>query len=323
MNDTHFQPIPLSMADRFGPAFPADIPGFADTEDSPFLVPANPGYVFDNIDALRILRQVWVRELDRPEHQHRKGLYVSGPTGSGKTSFIEQFFARIDVPMIRVTWNPKREAEELVSSQTMIDGDLFPQDQAIAIAARLGIPVLINEVDLADPAELMGLADVVEKGLITLTNGTSFIAKRGFLVFATGNTSGTDDDSGIYHGTRSQNAAFLRRFFHIHMGYMSEQQELEFLESQFPGVSFDLLSAASKVVTRLRSAFEGTAGNERLSSPISRPEVTDWVDMMQRFSNLKDKGTNVAEFSLDLCYASRLSESDRTAVHQILQACWT
>lgn len=324
--DASFNTITMNMADRgFGQQYQANIIGFADN-NSPWLVPVDPDYVFDNVEAMRLMHQVWVREWERPDGRHRKGIYFHGPTGSGKTSFVEQFFARLNVPLLRVTWNPKREADELISTQTLVDGDLLPRDQAIAIAAKQGLPLLINEVDLADPGELMALADVVEKGLITLPSGQSFTAKRGFLVFCSGNTAGSEDDYGIHHGTRSQNAAFLRRFFHFRMEYPTEEAEAAFLRKVFPNVSGEpleaVVEAAAKVAVKIRQAFEGTADKERLSAPISRPEVIDWVDMMFRFAPLTNKGVNVAIWAMDVCFANRLNEADRHTVHSIVENCF-
>lgn len=323
-SSTRFAVVPMNLADRgFGEQFRAGMaPGFADASDSPWLVPINPDYLFDNVNAMRMMQQCWAREWERPEHRHRKGIYFHGPTGSGKTTFVEQFFARLGVPIVRTTWNPKREAEEMVATQTLVDGDLLPKDQAIAIAARLGIPVLINEIDLADPGELVALNDIVEKGLITLPSGQTFMAERGFMVFVTGNTAGTDDEAGIHHGTHSQNVAFLRRFFHVQMDYPEVQQEVEFLQANFPSAGQVLLENAAKVAVKIRQAFAGTADKERLQSPISRPELLDWVEMTFRFAGLKDRGVNVATFAMDMCFSRRLSEADRVTVHQIVENCF-
>lgn len=324
MNSSNrFQLVPMNMVERgFGEQYKAMCPGFADDHGSPWLVPIDPDYVFDNVDAMRMLQQAWAREWERPVSRHRKGVYFFGPTGSGKTSFPEQFFARLNVPLLRATWNPKREAEEMVCTQTLVDGDLLPKEQAIALAARQGLPVLINEVNLGDPGELMALADVVEKGLITLPSGQSFTAERGFMVFCTGNTAGGDDETGVYHGSHNQNAAFLRRFFHCHMGYPDTAQEIAWLRATFPNAGDVLIENAAKVAVKIRQAFEGTADKERLSAPISRPELLDWVEMIFRFANLKDKGKNVAIYAMDFCFSARLSDADRMTVHSIVENCF-
>lgn len=320
MSDNTFTIQDMDMAAcGFGAKYAKSmIPAF-EPNDSQWLVPVNPGYCFDNVDALRMMYQSWSREWTRPDHRHRKGIFFSGDTGCGKTSFVEQYFARINVPLLRTTWNPKREAEDMVHTTTLVDGMTLVQDQNIAIAAKLGLPVLINEIDLAEPGELMALADIVEQGLITLPSGKSFIAKRGFVVYCTGNTAGSDDEAGIYHGTRSQNTAFLRRFFHVQMSYPSEEADVEFLKEALPDASDGILESAARVAKKIRDAFNGTADKDRLSAPISRPELLDWVEMMHNFSPLKKQGVKVAEFALDMCFSRRLSESDRTVVHSILE----
>lgn len=305
----------------FGPAFAGGhVPTYVGLSSTPWHVPLDPEYVFDQVDAMRILVQAWIREHTRPDHAHRKGVYLHGPTGTGKTSLPEQFFARLGVPLIRTTWSPKREAEEMIASKTIIGGDLLPVDQAIAIAARNGYPVLINEIDLADPAELVNLNDVIEKGLIVLPDGTSFMAERGFFVCATANTAGEGDETGNYHGTGPLNGSSLRRFYSVEVGYPSEEAEATFLATKLPNVAKDLLEAAAKVVTRIRQAYTGTLDGKRLASPISRPEAVDWIDLMGRFAYLKTRNIPVAEYAMGFAFSNRLSRKDQLVVEELVKA---
>lgn len=305
----------------FGPAFAGgQVPTYVGLSSTPWHVPVNPEFVFDQVDAMRILVQSWIREHTRLDHVHRKGVYMHGPTGTGKTTLVEQFFARLGVPLIRTTWSPKREAEEMIASKTIIGGDLLPVDQAIAIAARNGYPVLINEIDLADPAELVNLNDVIEKGLIVLPDGTSFTAQRGFCVFATANTAGEGDETGSYHGTGPLNGSTLRRFYSVVVDYPSEEAEASFLATQLPNVAKDLLDAAAKVVTRIRQAYTGTLDGKRLSAPISRPEAVDWIDLMGRYAYLKTRNIGVAEYAMGFAFSNRLSRKDQLVVEELVKA---
>lgn len=318
-SNTHTVPVDLADA-GFGDMYRgAVLPAFTGMDNSPYNVPVDPEYQFDNIDAMRLMSQAWAREWERPEHRHRKGVLFFGPTGSGKSSFAEQFFARLRVPVVRVTWNPKREADQMITDKVLVDGMLLDKDQAIVIAARLGLPLIINELDLADPGELVSLNDVIEKGVVTMPNGDSFIAARGFFVSATSNTSGIDDEEGVYHGTRSQNASTLRRFFQLRMGYPTEATEKAFLAELFPKLSDAFIGSVAKVVTKIRQAYEGTLDGKRLSKPISRPEVVDWVDLMGRFAYLKAKGVNVAEYAMGFAFYNGLPEGDKTTVHHIIE----
>lgn len=290
--------------------------------DNTYLVPVDPEYRFDNLDAFRILWHSWVREFKRPLHAHRKGVYLHGPTGSGKSSLIEQFFAYMGMPMVRLTWTPKREADDLLSGKTLIDGNLLPVDQGIALAARNGWPVVIHEIDLADPAELVALNDVIEKGVITTPDGDTYVAKRGFVVYATSNSNGTDDDAGIYHGTNSLNTSTLRRFFSLQLDYPDEQAELAFLEAKLPQVDKTFLQGVARVSVKIRDAFVGTLDGKSLSAPISRPEVVDWTELMLAFKSsagLKAKGINVANYTMGFAYSNRLPASDVIVVNQIIE----
>lgn len=284
-----------------------------------FLVPKDPEYRFDNLHAFRILWHSWVREFKRTDSSHRKGVYLHGPTGSGKSSLIEQFFAYMGMPLVRLTWTPKREADDLLAGKTLIDGNLLPVDQGIAMAARNGWPVVIHEIDLADPAELVALNDVIEKGVITTPDGDIFVAKRGFCVYATSNSNGTDDDSGSYHGTNSLNVSTLRRFFSLELDYPSEEAEVAFLEAKLPSVSKDILLGVARVVSVIRNAYVGTLDGKSLSAPISRPETVDWVEMMATFQPLKQKGINVAHYAMGFAYTNRLSKSDVIVVNDIIE----
>lgn len=314
----------VSMA-NFGPQYSnATTAGHSTPKQSPYNVVVNPEYRFDNVDAMRIMTAAWGREWTRGEQEHRKGVMMYGPTGSGKSSFVEQFFARLNVPLVRVTWNPKGEASELLTDRILVDGMLLDRDQAITIAARQGLPLLVNEIDLADPAELVSLNDIIEKGLIVLPSGETIQAPRGFMVFATANTAGVDDEDGVYHGTRSQNASTLRRFFKVELGYPSLQDEIEFLTAKAgPDAEPGLITSVASTVVKIRQAFEGTIDGVRLSKPISRPEAVDWLALLGTMGYLRDSGINVAEYTLGFAFSNGMPEAETTALRLIIEQCFT
>lgn len=323
-NPTSHTVVAVDMgAAGFGSAYAgAQVPAYQGVEDSQWQIPIDPDYMFDNIDAARLMIHAWGREFERADHRHRKGVYLFGPTGSGKTSLIEQFFARLKVPLVKVTWSPKREAEDLLHSKTLVDGTLLTTQQAITVAAMNGFPVLIDEGDLGDPAEKVALNEVIERGIITAPDGTTIRAKRGFSVFLTGNTAGADDDEGIYHGTTVQNASFLRRFFGLRLGYVDEAGELAFLKKQVPNVPEAILESVARSVVKLRSAYEGTLDGQHLSASISRPETVDWVEAMSRFHYLMDRGVNVASYALGFTFTNRLTRSDQRVAEEIVNNCF-
>lgn len=314
----------IAAAPLFGAMFAgAMLPGVATPPpNNAYLIKVDPEYTFDNVDVFRRLTWTWQREWSRPDNRHRRGLHIFGPQGCGKTTVIEQFFARLNVPLICTTWNPKREAEEMVSSSTLLEGDLLPVDRAILIAARNGWPVLINEIDLADPAELMCLNDIIEKGFITLPDGTTVYAERGFIVFATSNSTGIEDETGAFAGTRSQNAATLRRFYPCRMAYPPEEVERDWLQAQCKAATLEICATVAKVGTKIRQAFDGTADGQRLDKTISRPELLDWLEMQHGMSHLATKGINVALYTLMCSYGDHLPKEQHKVLEQIVESCY-
>lgn len=322
-----FELVDMAQA-GFGPKFAgattAAYPVSTDPEWLARLVPVDPGYQFDDIHVMRQMLYAWRREWTRQDHHHRKGVWIAGPTGSGKTTYIEQFFARLRVPLVRFTWKPRQEAAEVLFTQTLESGTVKSVDQGIVLAAKNGWPILINEADLADPAELMALNDTIEKGLITCPDGTVIQAARGFMVFVTANTAGSMDETGSYAGTRPLNSATLRRFFFSELGYADEAKEVDWLRNSFAGykqVEDNILTATAKVATMLRKAYEGTLDGMRMQHPMSRPELFDWTEMLSEQGHvLMSKGENAAWYTLRASFANRLSESDRVTAQNICSA---
>ncbi|NMR77876.1 AAA family ATPase, partial [Vibrio alginolyticus] len=100
-----------------------------------------------------------------------------------------------------------------------------------AVAMREGHLLLINEVDLADPAELAGLNDVLEgRPLVIAQNGGEIIKPHPmFRVVVTGNSTGSGDASGLYQGVMMQNLAAMDRYRFTKVGYADEEAELSIL----------------------------------------------------------------------------------------------
>ncbi|MBO0180522.1 AAA family ATPase, partial [Vibrio parahaemolyticus] len=94
----------------------------------------------------------------------------------------------------------------------------------LAIAMREGHVLLINEVDLVDPAELSGLNDILEgRPLVIAQNGGEIIKPHPmFRVIVTGNSTGSGDPSGLYQGVMMQNLAAMDRYRFSVVPYMAE-----------------------------------------------------------------------------------------------------
>lgn len=192
----------FSVSKVFGmPSIPEKVTaiGYADGSN-PFIPATDTNYVFRK----EFLREV-LAYLKEPGGD---ALFVTGPTGSGKTSGITEIAGRLNWPVQQITAHGRMELTDLIGHHALV-AEKPGQPPVmkfmygpLAVAMREGHLFLINEVDLADPAELAGLNDVLEgRPLVIAQNGGEIIKPHPmFRVVVTGNSTGSGDASGLYQG---------------------------------------------------------------------------------------------------------------------------
>lgn len=140
-------------------------------------------------------------------------VYISGPSGNGKSTSVEQSCAKFKRTFIRVNINQHSDEESLVGSKTLIDGNVKIVYGPVIIAMLTGSVILIDECDLANSNSIMGaLQSILEGGRYYFKLENKWITpKAGFNIIATANTKGKGS-SEQYIGTNILNEAFLERF---------------------------------------------------------------------------------------------------------------
>jgi MoxR-like ATPase len=139
--------------------------------------------------------------------------YISGPTGNGKSTSIEQICAKHGRPLIRVNLNSQSDEDQLVGTKTLVDGNVEIVEGPVIIAMRLGIPLLLDEIDAGSANALLCLQPILEgKPFYYKLKNEMIHPTLGFNLFATANTKGKGSDDGRYIGTNVLNEAFLERF---------------------------------------------------------------------------------------------------------------
>jgi cobaltochelatase CobS len=161
-----YQSFPI--AETFGIQAPPKmtVEGFADGSHPK--IPAIQEYVFRKEPLRDVLAFLNVPNGD--------GLYVTGPTGAGKTSLITQVAARLNWPVHAVTCHGRLELNDLLGQFTLVNGSMQFVHGPLAQAVRDGHILILNELDLMDPSELAGLNDIVEgQPLVIPQNGGEVI----------------------------------------------------------------------------------------------------------------------------------------------------
>lgn len=151
------------------------------------------------------------------EHIIKSGIfypaYISGPTGNGKSTMVEQICAKHKTPLIRVNLNMMTDEEQLIGSKTLVDGNVEIIEGPVLIAMRNGTTLLLDEIDAGSANTLLCLQPILEgKPYYFKLKNEIIVPADGFNILATANTKGKGSDDGRYIGTNILNEAFLERF---------------------------------------------------------------------------------------------------------------
>ena len=139
-------------------------------------------------------------------------IFVTGLSGNGKTTMIEQICAKLKRECFRVNITADTDEDELLGSWRLVNGNMEWQDGPVILAMKRGAILLLDEIDLGTE-KCMCLQPVLEgKGVFLKKIGQFVSPANGFNVAATANTKGKGSDDGRFVGTRVMNEAALDRY---------------------------------------------------------------------------------------------------------------
>lgn len=307
-----------SVAETFGLpvnpqlTVPGRVPG------NPYVPAIDPDYQFD----ANLLSDVlgWLKLGAKDP------LYLSGPTGSGKTSVMKQVAARLNIPVQEITGHGRLEVPDMIGRVGLIGGDTLFLDGPLATAYRAGHWFLLNEQDLLDPSTNAGLNGILERGPMTILENSGEVVKpaAGFAFIATGNTAGGGDTSGGYLGTMRQNAAFMDRFMVLEVDYPRKEVETALLKAKVPGLPDALIDSMVDVANEVRRIFKGDQSSvlkEAVSIEVtfSTRTLLRWAELTSFFQHKAQQGVSPVNYALDRALAFRAEPSTAQALHQIVQ----
>ena len=197
--------------------------------------------------------------------------YISGPTGNGKSTMIEQICAKHKRPLIRVNLNMMTDEEQLIGSKTLTDGNVEVVEGPVLIAMRNGTALLLDEIDAGSANTLLCLQPILEgKPYYFKLKNEMVVPAPGFNVFATANTKGKGSDDGRYIGTNVLNEAFLERFaVTFEQEYPSSKVEVKIIKNlmeSFNAVDEDFAETLVKWAEAIRRTFEDGGVDETITT---------------------------------------------------------
>jgi hypothetical protein len=228
-------------------------------------------------------------------------IYITGLSGNGKTTMVEQVCARLGRECIRVNIIATTDEDDLLGGFRLVNGETVWQDGPVILAMKRGAVLLLDEVDLGTD-KMMCLQPVLEgKGVYLKKINDKVVPAAGFTVVATANTKGQGgENSERFAGTRIQNEAFLERFkITLEQEYPSKAQERKILLNLMDNYGCRDEAFADNL-TKWSDTIRTSFANGAISDMVTTRRLCAIVDNYSIFSDkMKAIKQTIARFSTE------------------------
>ncbi len=299
----------IDIREVFGIDSDMKVKGFYESNDR---VPAiDSTYKFDPETTLAILAGF----------QHNRRVIIQGYHGTGKSTHIEQVAARLNWPTVRVNLDSHISRIDLIGKDAIKveDGVQFTefQEGILPWALRNPTAIVFDEYDAGRADVMFVIQRVLESdGKLTLLDQNEVIAPHPyFRLFATANTVGLGDTTGLYHGTQQINQAQMDRWsLVVTLNYLSHDAESAIILSKAPHYNSEkgrkTIGQMVTVADLTRTAFM----NGDLSTVMSPRTVINWALNAEIF---RDVG-----YAFRLTFLNKCDELERQTVAEFYQRCF-
>lgn len=220
---------------------------------------ADPHYKFDT-EALSSLLFSWGENVRS---------WIGGPTGSGKSTLVEQACARTGTELYRFNCHKETSTYNLIGKVDVKDGETFFKDGVLPRAMQRPSVLLLDEADAALGDITMALQPVLEgKSLMIGEDGARIVKPHPkFRITATGNTYGGGDSTGMYAaGVKMQSRASMNRYgVFINVDYMAPATEMKVVRNVVPNMSDEAATRLGDFLKAYRQSYR----NGAVQTPIS------------------------------------------------------
>jgi MoxR-like ATPase len=139
-------------------------------------------------------------------------VFVTGLSGNGKTTMVEQACAALKRECIRVNISIETDEDDLIGGNTLVNGNVVYREGPVSIAMKRGAVLILDEIDRGSN-KLMCLQAILEgKPYFNKKTGETIYPTPGFNIIGTANTKGQGTDDGKYMAAQILDDAFLERF---------------------------------------------------------------------------------------------------------------
>lgn len=263
----------VSARETFDVDFDMQVPAFS--KRSEYVPPIDESYIFDDETTQALCAGF----------AHDRRVMVQGYHGTGKSTHIEQVAARLNWPMVRINLDSHVSRIDLVGKDAIVlkDGKQITEFREGLLPWALQNPVALtfDEYDAGRPDVMFVIQRVLEaQGRLTLLDQNKVITPHpAFRLFATTNTVGLGDTSGLYHGTQQINQGQMDRWSIVtQLNYLPHDQEEAIVLAKSPTYNTpegkDMISSMVRVADMTRKSF--IAGD--ISTVMSPRTVMNWAE---------------------------------------------
>jgi len=301
--------IRISVNQTFGIDTDMEVEAFSKKND--YVPEIDKHYKFDKDTTLAILSGF----------SFNKRCLISGYHGTGKSTHIEQVAARLNWPCIRVNLDGHISRIDLIGKDAIVikDGKQITEfkEGILPWSIQNPIALVFDEYDAGRPDVMFVIQRILEnEGNFTLLDKNKIIKQnKYFRLFATSNTVGLGDTTGLYHGTQQINQGQMDRWNIVTiLNYLSMEKEMDIIVGKNKNLNNtkgkEKVSNMIKVATLTRKGF--MAGD--ISTVMSPRTVLHWAENSEIF---KDTG-----YAFRVTFLNKCDELEKNTIAEYYQRCF-
>ena len=299
----------LDTKKLFGFSTQMEIFGFK--ENTKFVPEIDESYVFDETTTKAILAGFC----------YNRRVMIQGYHGTGKSTHIEQVAARLNWPCIRVNLDSHISRIDLIGKDSIVLKDNKQvtefKEGILPWSIQNPVALVFDEYDAGRPDVMFVIQRVLEAdGKFTLLDKNKVLEQHDFFrIFATTNTVGLGDTSGLYHGTQQINQGQMDRWNIVTtLNYLNMEKEMDIILGKNKNLNNtkgkEKVANMIKVATLTRKGF--MAGD--ISTVMSPRTVLHWAENSEIF---KDTG-----YAFRVTFLNKCDEVEKPIVSEYYQRCF-
>ena len=310
-SDTFPKSLSLEIDSKKVFGFKTNMKIFGFKEKTKFVPEIDASYLFDEVTTKAILAGF----------SYNRRVMIQGYHGTGKSTHIEQVAARLNWPCVRVNLDSHISRLDLVGKDAIVlkDGKQITEFREGVLPWALQNPVAIvfDEYDAGRADVMFVIQRVLEvAGKLTLLDNNRVInPHQNFRLFATANTVGLGDTTGLYHGTQQINQGQMDRWSIVStLNYLPAEAEEKIVISKVPNFNNTDGQKTIKSMVALAELTRNGFMSGDLSTVMSPRTVITWAE-----------NTNIIEdidLAFKLTFLNKCDEMERPTVSEYYQRCF-